>query len=388
MVPPIEKVSSGISGLDEVLEGGLPRSRVTLVEGGPGSGKTVIGSEFVYAGAVANEPGILVSFEESAEAIRTNATSLGWDLAGLEQQNRLAILDGRVPPDAVPAGEYELSGLLAVLAGTAKRIGARRIAIDAIDLLLYLFPNVHREENALYALHHWLLDQELTAVLTIKNKGIHADSTLHRFLEYMTDCVLRLDQGVQEQVSTRRLRVIKYRGSGHGRNEHPFIIGAGGVTVLPVTSMELRHMAPGPAVSTGIDGLDALLAGGYRRGTAVMISGPSGVGKTTVAASFTASACQEGDRVLYVNLEQSKESLVSCMLSPGIDLHRHIQAGRLQISTSLPESAGVEEHLLSLLKTITSFAPHHMVIDAVSACRRMGSGIVVQDPASQSREAL
>jgi len=369
----IRKIPTGIVGLDLVLGGGVPAGRMTLVSGGAGSGKSMIGLECLLHGAAAGEPGILVLFEERAEAVRQNAWSLGWDLASLEQKNRLCLLAARLNPEAVISGDFSIKGLLAILDQQVKAMRARRIVIDAVDALLYLYDSPLRERQELYALHEWLLDRGLTAIMTVKTVPQEEAPSRYAFLDFMADCVIHVDQRITAQVATRRLRVMKYRGSGYGRNEYPFVISPDGVTVIPITSNVLQHRSPGPKVSSGQARLDDVLAGGYKRGTSILIVGTAGSGKTTLACVFAQAACQRGERVLYLNFEESPESMVSNMLSPGLALRPLIKTGRLVVQSYLPEAMGVEEHLFHALKALDEVHPQHVVVDAISACQRMGS---------------
>jgi len=369
----IPKVPTGIAGLDEVLRGGLPAGRMTLLTGGAGSGKSLVGLQCLLHSADAGEPGILVLFEERASAVRQNAWSLGWGLASLERKNRLYLMDARLNPDAVISGDFSIKGLLAILDQQAKAMRARRIMIDAADALLYLYNNPVRERQELHTLHEWLLDRGLTAIMTVKTLPQGEFPSRYVFLDFMADCVIHIDQRVTVQVTTRRLRVIKYRGSGYGRNEYPFLIGENGVNVIPITSNVLQHRPPGPKVSSGQVRLDDVLAGGYRRGTSILIVGTAGAGKTTLACIFSQAACLRGERVLYLNFEESPEAMVSNMLSPGLALQPLIKTGRLVVRSYLPEAMGVEEHLFHTLKALDELQPQHVVVDAISACKRMGS---------------
>ncbi|MBL7062990.1 MAG: AAA family ATPase [Anaerolineae bacterium] len=330
----LPKTATYIAGLDEVLEGGLPAGRTTLVNGSPGCGKSVLGLEFVYRGAAAGEPGIFITFEERADAVRANASTLGMALAPLEEADKLFLYAARVDPEMVLAGEFDPKGLLAIIEGKARAMGARRIVLDALDVLLRLYDDPARERTALYAINDWLRDHEMTAVLTVKTPQAPATSSRYEFLDFMADCVIYLDQRVVEQVITRRLRVLKYRGSSHGHNEYPYVITADGMSVIPLSTAGLRHKPLGEKVSCGQARLDTILDGGYRRASCVLISGTSGAGKTALAATFVRAACERGERVLYISFEESEEALVDCMLSPGIDLYPALQAGTLRILTA------------------------------------------------------
>ena len=370
---PIPKVPTKIAGLDEILEGGLPQGRTTVVSGGPGSGKTVLGLEFLCRGAMAGEPGVFVTFEERAEAIRLNALSMGWDLAALEKAGKMAIIEARLPGEEIVSGDFDIQGMLAIAGGHIKRIGARRIVMDALDVLLRIYDDSKREHNELSRLHNWLTDQGLTSVLSVKTLRDENQGSQYEFLDFMADCVIRLDHRVVGQVATRRLRVIKYRGSGFGTNEYPYVFGEHGIVLFPLTTAELTHQPLGEKVSTGLKGLDLMLNGGFRRASCILISGNSGTGKTTLASTFAQAACLRGERVLYLNFEESKEAMISGMLSPGIDLRPSIRDEKLLIQTAMPESTGSDNHLNRVMETIESFKPNHLILDAVSACVRMGS---------------
>lgn len=369
----IPKVPTQVPGLDEVLDGGLPRGRTTLASGGPGSGKTVLGLEFLCRGAMAGEPGVFVTFEEGAKAIRRNAMSMGWDLPALEKAGKVAIIEARFGGEEVLSGEFDILGLLAIVGGHAKRIHARRIVMDALDVLLRVFSDVRCERNELYRLHDWLVKQGLTNILSVKAHSGEDMASHFEFLEYMADCVVRLDHRVVGQVATRRLRVIKYRGSGFGTNEYPYVIGQHGIVLIPVSKTELTHQPLGSKVSSGLTGLDTMLDGGFRRASCILIAGSSGTGKTTLASTFVQGACHRGEKVLYLNFEESQEAMVSGMSSAGIDLRTALRSQRLMVQTALPEALGSDSHLFRAIEALDTFKPDHMVLDALSACVRMGS---------------
>ena len=339
-----------------MLRGGLPAGRMTLLSGGAGSGKSLIATQCALHGARAGEPGILVLFEERADAVRQNVLSLGWDMPSLERSKTLFLLDARVNPDAMISGDFSINGLLAILDRQVKVLRARRIVFDAVDTLLQLYDNPARERHELSGLHEWLLDRQLTAIMTVKADAQEGPSR-YAFLDFMADCVIHVDQRVTGQVTTRRLRVVKYRGSGYGRNEYPFIIGDNGINIIPITSGVLEHRAPGARVSSGQVGLDRLLGGGYKRGTGILIVGTAGAGKSTLACAFAEAACRRGERVLYVNFEESAESMVSNMQSAGVLLQPSIDSGRLAVHSYLPEATGVEEHLFRALHGARRTAP-------------------------------
>jgi circadian clock protein KaiC len=368
----IPKARTGVAGLDDVLLGGVPRGRATLVGGGPGTGKTMLGLEFLYRGAVAGEPGLLVSFEEDAEAIRRNAGTFGWDLAALERAGMLVLLDLEPPIHSLQSGDFDLGGLLAILGGKIRDAGIQRVLIDAVDVLLRIFPDPRRQEDELILLHDWLVDHEQTVLLTVKASGDSRES-MHR-LDYLTDCVLRLDHRVLGQVSTRRLRVLKYRGSGFLSNEYPYVIVEDGIVLMPISTIGLKRPASDPSrFETGVVGLDRLLDGGLYRGSSVLLGGPSGTGKTLLACTIAAAAARRGERVAYVTFEEGIEALQVAVRSAGIDLRPEVERGALHLLTAMPEAKGVEEHLWQLITMLEQFRPQHLVVDAISACARMGS---------------
>ena len=369
---PIAKVPSGVAGLDEILHGGLPAGRTTVVAGGPGSGKTVLGVQFAHHGAVAGEPALLVSFEDRAAALRRNARALGLDLAAQERAGRLFVLDSRPDAAAVHAGDFAIDGLLAILAGQAAAIGARRLVIDALDVLLRLFADPARARDQLQRLFAWLDEQGLTSVLTVRASEDPAAGAEEHFMEFAADCLLRLDQRVSGQVSTRRLRVVKLRGSGYGSNEYPCLISSRGLRLLPVSGLALEQ-GLGPPLATGEPTLDSMLGGGLRRGASLLVSGMSGTGKTALLFTFAQAACDRGERVLYVSFEESPPSLLVGMASLGIELQPLLDAGCLQLECRVPESDGTEGHLVRLLELLDAAPCDHLVVDSISACRRMGS---------------
>jgi circadian clock protein KaiC len=369
----LAKAASYISGFDEMMYGGLPEGRTTLIEGGPGTGKSILALEFLYRGAMAGKAGIFVAFEERASAVRRNALTLGWDLKILEKAGKLAIIEVHLDPKTIISGDFDLTSLLAIIDGQAKVLGSKRIVFDAMDILLRLFDNISRERSEMYALHEWLLSREMTAILTVKATDGSELFRRYEFLEFMADCVIRLAQHPGEWVSTRELQVIKYRGSDFGRNAYPLVIQPGGISVIPISEVGLQHKALGPYISSGNPDLDSLLGGGYRLGSSILFAGASGTGKTTIANTFVESACDRGEKVLYLGFEESEESMVETMLSPGIDLHPAVKAGLLKIVTAMPEAYGTEKHLIRTFQMIGEFKPVHVVVDSISSFERMGS---------------
>lgn len=373
----IAKTRTGIRGLDTILYGGLPAGRTTLLSGGPGAGKTVLAMEILYRGALAGEPGVFVSFEEQSEEIRANAAAMGMDIAALEGAGKLKVLHADVPHGAIRAGEFNIKGLLAIIEGLTRAIGARRIVMDALDVLMRIFGDPEREREEMYLLNDWLRQRGMTVFLTVKANP--AGEQIYPFLDFMADCVLYLDQRMQWQVRTRRLNVLKYRGSDFMGNEHPYVLSSSGVVLMPISSISLAYPSTGGRISSGNDELDAVLDGGFRRGTCILLAGASGTGKTTLACTMVRSACAQGEKALYVSFEESPEALQDEMLSAGIDLRPVLEEGSLSILSAMPESAGVEHHLLNIFDTIEAFAPKHVIVDAISACRRMGSEMAAFD---------
>ena len=369
----VPKIPTGIEGLDTILDGGVPEGGLTLLSGGPGSGKTILGLEFLVRGAMNGRPGILLTFEEREEALRRYGDALGWDIQGLEKEGRLALIAARFDSEAILLGQFDLGSVMAILRHKMEAMGARQVVIDAPDVFLRLMDNRIRERAELHKLHEWLREQNMTTLMTVKMMGQSSAGSFYDFLDYMADCVVLLDQRVSDQVTTRRLRIMKYRGSSYGRNEYPFGITNTGVWIIPITQTTLKHRALGEPVSSGVEGLDAIIGGGYRRCSCTLITGTSGSGKTTFTSSFTRSATANGERVFYLDFEESWDALTSCMLSPGIDLQPALESGHLRFLSSMPESQGIEEHLIQAFRAIEEFQPAFLVLDAISACRRMGS---------------
>jgi circadian clock protein KaiC len=369
----LPRIPTGNPGLDEVLLGGLPKGRTTVVSGGPGCGKSILGLEFLVRGAQAGQPGILVPFEERVEAVRANALTLGWDLAALEKQNLIMLVDAHIDHDMLMSGRFDLQGLLAIIDGASRFLKAERLVLDAIDVLLRYYNDLPQEREQFLFLNDWLLDHKLTTVLTVKRSELTSAGGRYEYLDYLADCVIHLDQRVNQQVTTRRMRVVKYRGSNYGRNEYPYVTGVGGITVIPISGAELRHKPLGEAVSSGQVQLDEMLGGGYLQNSCVLIAGASGTGKTTLASLFARAACERKEKVLFVGFEESTEALTGAMLSSGTDLRPAIAAGQLRTLTAMPESAGIEEHLVRVANAMTDLGPQHIVLDAISAVRRMGS---------------
>lgn len=373
----IPKVPTRIRGLDAVLHGGLPKGNTVLLSGGPGTGKTLLAMEFLYRGALAGEPGLFISFEEQADAVRANVLSIGLDTSNLEQSGKLKILHFQIPHGAIRVGDFNIQGLLSLIKGNLDAIGAKSIVLDAVDVLMRVFGDVEREREEMYILNEWLRDQSLTTILTVKS--LVQEKQSYSFLDFMADCIISLDQRTTGQVRTRRLNVIKYRGSDFLSNEHPYVISPDGVVLMPVSAVSLDYPAGKKRISTGNALFDKLTGGGFFRGSSILLAGPSGSGKTTMAVTFTRAAANRGEKTLYVSFEESREVLFSRSKSVGIDLHQDVDENRLRFLSLLPETAGVEQHLLWISDAIDDFDPDHLVIDAITACRRMGSEKAVFD---------
>jgi len=369
----VTKVATHVRGLDDILQGGIPEGRTSVVAGGPGSGKTMMAMEVLYRYTRAGQPAILLSFEESDAMIRGNALSLGWDLAALEKTGRLAMVHPTLDHNAFQAGEFSIKGLLAILDGKIRATGAGLIVIDALDVLLRLFVDPHRRDQETKALMQWLGERQLTSLFTVKLPQKLERPDRFSTIDYLSDCLIHLDQRVAGQVTTRRMRVLKYRGSGYSSNEHPFIITGEGVVLMPIDDASLNYKPLGPALSAGHPQLDVILGGGYRRGAAVLISGPTGSGKTTLASLFVRSACGQGERVNYVSFEESPATYTAGMRSLQIDLQPFMDQGLLHFRSVIPEALGVEEHLYRLVQDMDALRPRHHILDAVSAARRIGS---------------
>ncbi len=370
----LPKSPTGIQGLDEVTLGGLPRGRPTLVVGRAGSGKTLLGMEFLVHGALEfGEPGVFVSFEETPEDLVQNVASLGYDLNDLRERNLLSIDHVEVSrSDVIETGEFDLEALFIRLGYAIDSIGAKRIVLDTIESLFSGLMNTGILRAELRRLFFWLKDKGVTAVVT--GESGEATMTRHGLEEYISDCVILLDHRVDDQVSTRRLRVVKYRGSVHGTNEYPFLIDETGISVLPITSTGLTHTVTSERISSGVERLDAMLEGeGFYRGSTIMVAGTPGTGKSSFGASFVNAACLRGEKCLYFSFEESPDQIVRNMQSIGIDLVPHIESGLLEINSSRPTMYGLEMHLLMLLKQIQEKQPRVVVIDPLSDLIAIGT---------------
>jgi len=370
----LPKCPTGIHGLDEITLGGLPRGRPTLVCGSAGCGKTLLGMEFLVRGAIEfGEPGVCLSFEETSGELASNVASLGFDLASLIKRKMLLIdhvyLDRSLIEET---GEYDLEALFVRLGHAVDSIGAKRVLLDSVEALFAGLDNESILRSELRRLFRWLKDRNLTAVVT----GERGQATLsrHGLEEYISDCVILLDHQVTETVLTRRLRVVKYRGSTHGMNEYPFLIESDGISVLPVTSMYLNHVACNDRVSTGIPALDTMFSGkGYFRGNSILVSGTAGTGKTSLTAHFVDAACARGEKCVFFSFEESAGQLIRNMLSIGIDLGRWVKKGLLHFHAVRPTTFGLEMHLVKIHKMIEEIKPSIVVVDPVTGLLHAGT---------------
>jgi circadian clock protein KaiC len=364
---PIAKVLTGITGLDEVTFGGIPKGRPTLVCGGAGSGKTQLGMAFLVNGArMYDEPGVFVAFEETPRELSQNFASLRYGIDELVRQKKLVVDYVYVERSEIEeTGEYDLEGLFVRLAHSIDSIGAKRVVLDTIETLFAGLSNHAILRAELRRLFRWLKEKGVTAVVT-GERGT-GQLTRHGLEEYVSDCVILLDQRVDSQIATRRIRVVKYRGSAHGTDEYPFLIEKDGISVLPVTSLRLQHAVSTQRVSTGIDRLDAMLGGkGYFKGSTVLISGTAGTGKTTLVSASVDAACRRGERCIYFAFEESADQIMRNMRSVGVDLKPWEKKGLLQFMASRPTAFGLETHLLNTHKAVDEFKPSLVIVDPIS----------------------
>ena len=370
----IEKVRTGIQGLDEVTGGGLPQGRPTLICGSAGCGKTLLSMEFLVSGATLyDEPGVFIAFEETPEDLAKNVRSLGFNLDDLAAQGKLAVdyihID-RTEIDEV--GEFDLEGLFIRLGMAIDSVNAKRVVLDTIETLFSSFTNAAILRSEIRRLFGWLKDRGVTAVIT----GERGDGQLTRqgLEEYVSDCVILLDHRVIEQMSTRRLRIVKYRGTSHGTNEYPFLIDEHGISVLPITSLGLQHQVSDERISTGVPDLDDMLGGkGYFRGSSILVSGTAGTGKTSLQSHVVDASCRRGERCLYFAFEESSDQIQRNMRSIGLNLRQWVDAGLLQIHSSRPTLYGLEMHLATMHKHVREFRPSLVVIDPINGFMTSGT---------------
>lgn len=373
--PQLKKCPTGIVGLDQITFGGLPQGRPTLVCGGPGSGKTLFGIEFIVNGVQKfNEPGVIIAFEEKADELAVNVASLGFNLQKLQSDNKIRIDYVHVDKSQIEeTGEYDLSGLFVRLEHAINSIKAKRVVLDTIENLFAGLSNEGILRSEIRRLFQWLKDKGVTTVIT----GERGTENLTRqgLEEYVSDCVILFEHRVQNQMSTRLLRVIKYRGTVHGTNEYPFLIDEDGISVLPITSLELNYDVSTKTVSSGIPTLDEMLneGDGFFRGSTILVSGTAGTGKTSVAASFVNAACLRNERALFFAFEESPQQVIRNMESIGMDLQQHVDKNLLRFHSSRPTIHGLEMHLVDIHKKIVDFKPHVIVIDPITNLATIGS---------------
>ena len=372
----LTKAATGITGFDEITLGGLPAGRPSLVCGAAGCGKTLFAVTFLVNGAnQSDEPGVFMSFEERAEDLTANVASLGYDLDGLVAAGKLAIDHVRIERSEIEeAGEYDLEGLFVRLGFAVDAIGAKRVVLDTVETLFSGFTDPALLRTELRRLFGWLKERGLTAIIT-GERG-EGQLTRHGLEEYVSDCVVLLDNRVEDQITTRRLRVVKYRGSAHGTNEYPFLIDDQGISVLPVTSSGLNRTASSDIISSGVPGLDAMMrSGGFYRGSSILLSGVAGTGKTTFGSHFIDAACRRGERCLFFVFEESAQEICRNAISVGFDLQKWVAPGLLRFEAARPSLYGLEMHLARMHRDLDRFKPEVVVIDPLSAFRGPGNEV-------------
>jgi circadian clock protein KaiC len=370
----VAKSPTGIKGLDEVTGGGLPTGRPTLVCGNAGCGKTLLAMEFLVRGATRyREPGVFVSFEETAGELAENVASLGFDLGALTEHQRLRIDHVHIERSEIEeTGDFDLDGLFVRLGHSIDSIGAKRVVLDTLEALFASLPNEMILRAELRRLFRWLKAKRVTAIITAERGS--GSLTRHGLEEYVSDCVILLDHRVTDQTSTRRLRVVKYRGSLHGTNEYPFLIDRDGIVVLPITSVRLDNEASSERISSGVPQLDAMLGGkGFYRASSILVSGTAGTGKTSLAAHFADAACTRGERTLYFAFEESMSQIVRNMRSIGIDLRPWVTRELLRFHAARPTAYGLETHLGTMHKLVDQFKPSVVILDPISNLTSVGT---------------
>lgn len=363
----LPKSPTGISGLDEITEGGLPLGRPTLISGGVGCGKTLFGIEFLVRGVLEyGEPGVLMTFEETPAELIANVRSLGFDLQRLIDAKQLSLLYVHIDRREIEeTGEYDLEGLFVRLGYAIDTLGAKRVVLDTLESIFSGFDNEAILRAELRRLFHWLKERGVTSVITAESFGDRLSR--HGLEEFLSDCVIRLERKVIDEVSTRRLEIVKFRGSGHGTNAYPFLIDRGGLSVLPITSLSLSHQVSRERVSSGSERLDEMLGGkGFFRGSSILISGTAGSGKSSLAVSAVDAACRRGERCLYFAFEESPDQIIRNMRSIGVDLQPWVDSGILRFQAARPTLYGLEMHLASIHRCIEEFQPSFVVLDPVT----------------------
>ena len=372
----LSKEPTGIPGFDEITRGGLPSGRTSLVCGSAGAGKTLFAMEFLVRGVTLfNEPGVFMSFEESTDELATNVASLGFDLNQLIEEKKLVLDYVFIERSEIEeTGEYDLEGLFLRLGHAIDSIGAKRVVLDTLEALFSALPNEAIIRAELRRLFRWLKGKGVTSLITCE-RG-EGRLTRYGLEEYVADCVILLDNRVQNQISTRRMRIVKYRGTSHGTNEYPFLIDDKGFSVVPVTSLGLSHQAPTEHISSGIDRLDTMLDGkGFYRGSSILVSGTAGTGKSTIGAHFVEAACTRGERALFFAFEESQEQIIRNMRSIGIDLEKFVRKGLLKFQNARPSTWGLEVHLAMIHKAISEFSPSVVVVDPITNFLAIGDSV-------------
>jgi len=368
----LSKLATGIEGFDAMSRGGLPRHRTSLLIGGPGAGKTVFALQCLVNGARRQTPGIFVAFEESPGQIVANGATFDWGLASLPA-TQLFFLDAHLSPTLVKAGDFDLSAMLGILAAKQKEIGAEWIVFDGIDVLLAVLQDPAAEMREIYRLRDWLAANELTAILTAKLDAQTAEAGRYGFLQFMVDCVVRLERRQEERVAAQSIQITKYRGSGYAASEYPLSFGASGVAVGAVEEGELRHEASSERVTAGFARLDAMLGGGVFRGSGTLITGAPGTSNTTLSGKFAEAACRRGERTLFLSYDEGGEQIIRNLSSVGIQLKTHVKSGLLRMHSARTEAVGAEEQLNRVRSLIRQHRPQCMVIDPLTAIARAGS---------------
>jgi circadian clock protein KaiC len=367
----LAKIATELPGFDALSRGGLPRGRTTLIIGGPGSGKTVFALQTLVSGARREEPGIFVAFEEKDTEIIANASTFGWDMTGLEKR-KLFFLNAQLSPEVVQSGAFDLTGLLAMLKAKQREMHATWIVFDGVDVLLTLLADPGAELREIYRIQDWLAENRLTGILTAKIGSDKVTQEHYSFMQFMVDCVIKLEHRVENGVSVHRLQIMKYRGSEFAAGEFPLSIGLHGMEVANPEIRQMGEEVTNKRISAGFHHLDVMLGGGLFRGSSTLITGVPGTAKTTLAAKFAEVACQRGERTLYVSFDEGQATMMRNLTSVGIHLEKHVKSGMLRIHSERTELGGTEAHMIRLRDAIDEHRPRCMVIDPLSAVATAG----------------
>ena len=378
------KAPTGIAGLDEITGGGLPRGRTTLLLGGSGSGKTILALQFLVNGVERNEAGIFVAFEETPARIAGNADTFGWNLSELQQQGKLYFMDAQPAADLVQSGTFDLSGMLAALGAQAEELSAKRIVFDALDIVLALLPDAAAQRREIYRLHAWLLEHEMTAIVTLKADSGGASSEPFGFMQFMVDCAVILNHTVVLGVSQRNLRVQKYRGSSFDENESPFLIGKGGFEVAVTRTLGRGQAeATNERVSSGIERLDTMLGGGYYRDASILITGFPGTAKTTLSGAFAEAACARGERTMFVSFDSDSNEVIRNLASVGIQLDRFVENGTLNMVSARTITGSAETYLVRIKSLAKEHKARCVVVDPISTLSKSGNELTAHSVAER-----